>query len=162
MRVPTASVIGRENITKKVKKDFFKKFKKSPLHTKHREGTKLCVRAVANVASTPLTKLEIRFYAPNLGLYEWRQYLRRLKAFFYGAKQEVEIILQGISHMIGTVPGLALITTPGGSSSARACVDVSHSFSRTITFHYSVHASFFYFFHLIYFLLFLFQVSFFT
>lgn len=101
------------------------------------------MRAVANVASTPLTKLEIRFHASNLGLYEWSQYLRRLKAFFYGAKQEVEIILQGISHMIGTVPGLALNTTPGGSSSARVCVDVSHSFSRTITFHYSVHASFF-------------------
>lgn len=104
------------------------------------------MRAAANVASTPLTKLEIRFHAPNLGLYEWSQYLRRLKAFFYGAKQEVEIILQGISHMIGTVPGLALITTPGGSSSARVCVDVSHCFSRTITFHYSVQASFFFFF----------------
>lgn len=41
--------------------------------------------------------------------------------FFNAAKQEVEIILQGISHMIGTVPGLALFTTPGGSSSARVC-----------------------------------------
>lgn len=62
------------------------------------------------------------------------------EGLFYAVKQEVKIILQGISHMIGTVPGLALITTPGGLSSVRVCVAVSHSFSRTITFQYSVHA----------------------
>lgn len=100
-----------------------------------------------NLASTPLAKVETQFHASNLSLYEWSQYLRRLKACFYSAKQEVKIILQGISHMIGTVPGLALITTPGGFSFVRVCVDVSHSFSRTITFQYSVHALCFHLFY---------------
>lgn len=100
MRVPTASVIGRENITGRKRKEKGFLFFSTTLQT--------------NMGNKKGTKPGESWLHPfdRTSPYEWSQYLRWLEAVFNAVKQEVQIILQGISHMIGAVPGLALITTP--------------------------------------------------
>lgn len=122
MRVPTASVIGRENITRR-KRGFGVFSTTLQTNMGNKKGTK--------PGGSWLHPFDRR--SP----YEWSQYLRWLEAFFNAVKQEVQIILQGISHMIGAVPGLALITT---REDCHLRLFVSHGFRRTTTVQYSAQA----------------------